>query len=359
MNTAPPNALRLEGLDALRGIAAMCVVLYHFSHGKHMPAAAQAMPWLETGFAFGHLGVAVFFVLSGVVMATAVHRVTMTAGNAVQFLKRRFIRLTPPYYVALAVGVTLVAIKMRMGEPPKVDIGWRSVLSHLVYAQDLLKHANIVDVFWTLVIEVQFYVAFALLWCFADRGLGGVGEVQPQPLRRERLAWALALFALPWPLGWIDTPVWPGGFLPFWYIFMGGVLCAFGISSGRARAALPACLYAVVMIVNGLITTNGASLTGGLTIVFVLLMSRQPAIESALKLPWLQRLGMVSYSLYLVHVPVTGLVMRLIRRGLGDGLGADVVGLGATLVVCLLLAALMHRSLELPAIAWSRRVRYT
>jgi peptidoglycan/LPS O-acetylase OafA/YrhL len=353
------SASRLEWLDALRGVAAMCVVLFHFSHGKHMPTLGQALPWLEAGFKLGDLGVAIFFVLSGIVMATTMHGVTMTAGNAVQFLKRRLIRLTPPYYAALALGVALVAIKVRMGEPPNVDISWRSVLSHLAYAQDFLQHPNIIDVFWTLVIEVQFYIAFALLWCLADRVLVGVDDAKPQASRREWLAWALALLALPWPLGWIETPVWPGGFLPLWYLFMGGVLCAFGIASKRAGAAAPACLYATVLVVHGLIKPNATSLTGGLTIVFVLWVSHQPTIESVLKGRWLQWLGMVSYSVYLIHLPVMGPLMRLVRRGMGDGLAADAVGLLATCVGCLALAALMHRFLETPAIAWSRRVRYT
>jgi peptidoglycan/LPS O-acetylase OafA/YrhL len=359
LTLAPLHGQRVAALDALRGVAALWVLGYHFSLSQHMPALAQSLPWLGQSLAVGDLGVAIFFVLSGVVMATTTHRVAMTTGNAVQFLKRRLIRLTPPYYAALALGVALVALKVRMGEPPNVETGWRSVLSHVVYAQDFLHHANIIDVFWTLVIEVQFYAAFALLWCLADRRRVGGADAMPQPLRRERLAWALAALALPWPLGWVNTPVWNGGFLPFWYLFMGGVLCAFGLENKRATAAVPAYLYASVMIIHGALKPNGASLTGGLTIVFVLAMSHRPAIADVLKLRWLQWLGMVSYSLYLIHLPAMGPLMRLIRKGLGDGLTADAVGLVATCMACLVLAALMHRFLELPAIAWSRRVRYT
>jgi peptidoglycan/LPS O-acetylase OafA/YrhL len=359
VSTQSRGGPRLEGLDALRGLAALWVMTYHFSLSQHMPALASGLPWLKQGFEAGTHGVAVFFVLSGIVMAATMHHVTMTMRNAVQFLKRRLVRLTPPYYVALAIGVALVAVKVRMGEPPNVDMGWRSVLSHLVYAQDFLGHANIIDVFWTLVIEVQFYIAFALVWCLADRALGRGGEMSPQQHRRKHVAWALAVLALPWPLGWIDTPVWPGGFLPFWYMFMGGVLCAFGLAGKHAGAATPAYLYAAVMIVNGLVKPNPASLTGGLTIVFVLLLCHRAAIASLLKQRWLQWLGMVSYSVYLIHLPVMGPLMRVVRKVMGDGVAADVIGLGATLAGCLVLAALMHRFLEVPAIGWSRRVRYT
>ena len=359
MTSGSQSGPRLEGLDALRGFAALWVLVYHFSLSKHMPSLAEAAPWLEQGFIMGNLGVAIFYVLSGIVMAATMHHVTMTMRNAVQFLKRRLVRLTPPYYAALAIGVALVALKVRMGEPPNVDIGWRSVLSHLVYAQDFLGHANIIDVFWTLVIEVQFYIAFALVWCLADRAMGRGGETSPQQHRRKHVAWALAVLALPWPLGWIDTPVWSGGFLPFWYLFMGGVLCAFGLTGKHAGAATPAYLYAAVMIVNGVVKPNPASLTGGLTIVFVLLLSHRAAIASLLKQRWFQWLGMVSYSVYLIHLPVMGPLMRVVRKVMGDGVAADGVGLGATLAGCLAVAALMHRFLEVPAIGWSRRVRYT
>jgi len=64
---------RLVFLDSMRGFAALWVVLHHFSEGGHMPVLSAAMPHALKAalFDLGNLGVPVFFVLSGVVMAFA------------------------------------------------------------------------------------------------------------------------------------------------------------------------------------------------------------------------------------------------------------------------------------------------
>ena len=103
---------RLGLVDALRCFAALWVVLFHMSEGKHIPTLLAAIPdWLKyIVFDAGHLGVPIFFVLSGIVMAVTTFRVQMTHKNAAKFVSRRLVRLAPPYYVAIAFGIAVGAL---------------------------------------------------------------------------------------------------------------------------------------------------------------------------------------------------------------------------------------------------------
>jgi len=84
---------RIEELDALRGLAAFAVMLYHYTAGEgprlNRAELLVSVPW-------GHFGVQLFFVISGYVILMTVRRVR-TAG---EFAVSRFARLYPAFWVA-------------------------------------------------------------------------------------------------------------------------------------------------------------------------------------------------------------------------------------------------------------------
>ena len=88
------GASRLAFADGLRGLAALWVVLYHASEGGHLTQLKAVLPKLITDlvFNFGHLGVPVFFVLSGFVMAFTVQSETVDRAFAGRFVLRRLVR---------------------------------------------------------------------------------------------------------------------------------------------------------------------------------------------------------------------------------------------------------------------------
>jgi peptidoglycan/LPS O-acetylase OafA/YrhL len=92
-----PIGGRFKFVDALRGIAAVSVVLFHLKEGKHIPNLYALMPkWLQTLFDHGVLGVSIFFVLSGFVIAHSLYKQHVTLRLAGRFMLRRSIRLDPP-----------------------------------------------------------------------------------------------------------------------------------------------------------------------------------------------------------------------------------------------------------------------
>jgi peptidoglycan/LPS O-acetylase OafA/YrhL len=345
---------RLGALDALRGFAALWVVLHHFASGHHMPALPQALPagLVTAVFTLGDRGVAVFFVLSGVVMALTAQTVRFDRVNAARFVWRRLVRLWPPYAVAVLLGTVVLGTKVALHEadahlPSPSDVAW-----HLVFLQDMAGVPPISGVFWTLCLEVQFYIVFALTQWLVD-------PADDDPARRQRrrlwvwCAWGAV--ALLWTAGLQLAPLWRGSFLTFWYSFVAGVMCGLAwIQPGRTVVVATA--YAALITLAGAMLDETYAITAGLTGLFVMALRRWPALQSALAGSALARLGLISYSLYLFHNPVTSISMRLFHKAFGGGLVVDGLALIVALAACAAASVLLYRGVEKAAIGWSRRI---
>lgn len=244
---------RLAFADGIRGLAALWVVLFHASEGGHVDHLKAVLPaWFSRlVFDWGHLGVALFFVLSGFVMMHSVRGLAFSATTGGRFMLRRLLRLTPPYYAAIAFVIGYVALKAALQHQP-VPIPTAGVVgAHLLYLQDILALDTISVVFWTLCIEIQFYLAFTLLMLAQHHAGRRWGE---RNASRVALA-AAALVGLPWAFGILLFPLYPGGFLSFWYCFMLGVPVSAQAEGGAPRAVF----FGVVLLLAaaGVVTQSG------------------------------------------------------------------------------------------------------
>lgn len=341
---------RLVLIDALRCFAALWVVLFHLSAGGHLPTLRAEMPgWLHyIVFDAGHLGVPIFFVLSGIVMAATTRDVPMNTADAARFVLRRLVRLVPPYYVAIAVGILFNAVLgQRKTEIPSVT----DVLGHMVFLQGFLGIDDIIEAFWTLCIEVQFYITFAMLLWLAHQ----VDGDKSFPTRRAFI-WASALLALLWPTGLVHATGWQGGFIGGWFSFMAGVLCGMSLSGARQNRCI-AMGYCAVILLIGVVRENSFSMTVGLTgLLFCSLINRSSAPGFLASYP-VQKLGLVSYSLYLFHSPVTGTFMYGFRLFFPTSMTSDVVAAILAVMTCVACAGIAYLLVERPAIAWTRRIK--
>lgn len=350
MQSAKKN--RLAFADGLRGLAALWVVLYHMAEGSHIEAIKTVLPsyLYQTVFEFGHLGVPIFFVLSGYVMGLTAHNVTFNSKNSFKFLARRITRLTPPYYFAIVFAVSAMLFKAKLlGSPitiPSVNV----FTQHAFFLQGIFESPQINIVFWTLCIEVQFYLIFALLIYISDTIQC---KLLPNHNIRNYILIAAAMIAISWPLGLIETSFWPGGFIGFWYSFLSGTLTCLGWKKGGRLIAI-ALAYNILILIIGLKLLDSFAITAGITAILLLIASHRNKMGEWLNWKWLQWVGIISYSLYLLHNPITGASFRLVNKfTYVDSLLNDLLGMILCLSASFFISYITYLIVEKPSIKMS------
>jgi peptidoglycan/LPS O-acetylase OafA/YrhL len=151
------TAGRLAWLDALRGFAALCVVFDHGSTLLLLPVRSFLYQWLN----LGQYGVFVFFMISGYIVPASLER----KGSIRGFWISRAFRLYPMFVVAMLLSV--VAYEMRVGtvanageHPAAALLGWAFML------QNVVAGINVPNVAWTLSYEMVFYLLLAGLFAW-------------------------------------------------------------------------------------------------------------------------------------------------------------------------------------------------
>lgn len=331
---------RLRSIDALRGIAALGVVLYH-TVGPH-PATPQSfsdyilLP-LKYLFAQGYVGVFLFFVISGFCIhlqwAKARAEGSSHVINFKSFWKRRLRRLYPPYLIALALYLGLVAYSVG------IDVTRFFVydtVMHLLMLHNLDWRTaySINGVFWTLAIEEQLYLAYflllfvrtrwgwtsALVLCAAARvgwfflshyaySWYGVGVPVPEAAASHWLTWALGAISVEAALGLIKLPAWCRN--P--KLGLAALACAVTLSY-----TLP--LFDQQKVIHDIGWLLMHPVWGiGFFILINYIVRAEAGWRERLKTPqlirWLAYIGVFSYSLYLTHQLVIMVSWRFIIRG--------------------------------------------
>lgn len=333
-------------IDALRGVAACAVMLYHFTGGDLRPGLARLFGEAALrGMHQGWLGVQVFFVLSGFVIANTVGDRLITIGDALRFALRRQVRLDPPYWVSLALAVLVpwvtVALGYRGRPPPSPGV----IGAHLLYLQEILRLPTLQPVYWTLAIEVQFYMVFVAALAalrFAPRGVA------------PWLVLASALPSLDAAMHWRFLHGW---FIPHWYLF------ALGASTyWVTKRRLPLAPHLAVLawaVWQGVHFDRLEPVGGGAAVLLLTVAGRVGGLESWLRARWLQFVGRVSYGVYLLH-PLAGAQARWhvgVHVDLRTGPGALAV-LVAAVALTMALAWVMHRAVEAPAMRLAAKFRW-
>lgn len=260
---------------------------------------------------YGYLGVAIFFVLSGFVITKNVGDRNISLSFLGRFAARRAIRLDPPYWASIFAVIVLAIIAGK--QIPDV----RSLFLHMFYMQDLLGVKAILNVYWTLCLEVQFYVfLILLLW---------IG----QAFRGFWVLWALLYAAsLIEQAGIVDLAP-KGLFLPYWFAFALGAM-AYWVTAGKLRAwSLGAAVVATLAMVP--FKHGDWFLAASLTAVAVCVASHRKAMGVWLSDRVSQFLGRISYSLYLFHPIIGWAAMTVVMKYTGQ-LTALLVGIIASIV---------------------------
>jgi peptidoglycan/LPS O-acetylase OafA/YrhL len=343
---------RFALVEELRGLAAMAVVLFHAHEGGHIPLLMSYLPaWIRWPIENGHLGVSVFFVLSGFVIAHSLAGRDITYPFAGRFVLRRLVRLAPPYWFAIALAIVFAVISAHVvNDKAMPEFTLAQILAHLLYLQDILGYAQINPIFWTLCLEVQFYATYALMLALArdDQSTTRLNQ------RILIICAMAALVSLLWPLGLADTQPWSGSFLPFWFSFLLGVGAH---ASWKHPEIKPFYLgYVAIVFAFGMLHRNEVTVTCALTALVLYCGASLGFLFAGLGLLSVQMLGTVSYSLYLTHNPITGAVFRLGYMLTGKSVASELFWWPITIAACVAFATAIWWLIERPSMAIAKRV---
>lgn len=356
MNAAARPAGRFLLIDALRGLAALAVVLFHAREGRHIDALAAWLPAAVSAvLAHGDLGVQVFFVLSGFVIAHSMSRHEVTAGYVGRFMLRRSIRLDPPYWASMVLVVALGLLSARLVPGKTFEApGAGRVLWHVLYLQDLVGVPALNSIYWTLCIEIQFYLTFSLLMLVVTR----LRRRWPGPAAFYLVMLPAALVADLWPPGLRPFGL-RGLFLEHWHLFLAGVLVWWAVVARPTDRVARVLAVANLLVLAALAVARAdVALAVGLGAALLIFVAGwRGKLASWLSARPLQALGAISYSLYLTHNPITGAAFRAGYRLTGRSLALEALWFVLVTVTCLVFAALFHRAIERPTLALSHRIR--
>ncbi len=335
--TATDQASRLHGVDALRGVAAVLVLLFHFTTRYdqkfgHASAPLFSVPW-------GYLGVNLFFMVSGFVIFMTLDRLT----RPMDFLVSRLSRLYPAYWVAACLTFATLSFFPEIGK----TISSGHALTNILMFEGLFGVPPIDGVYWTLEVELLFYWAMFLLWL-------SVGLGKPQ---RWLGLWLLLSvgYGLAGRLG-INTPYVAAQFLILPYIpyFALGMLLYLRFQGARFRWPVEGLLGLAAILAIGLIDSplRLVSTAAFLAAFYVLVIAKIFRGNRVVALA--ARVGAISYPLYLLHENIGWTLIHHLEQ---QGIEANAAIAMAT-VLAFSAALLLHKTVEKPAMnairAWYR-----
>ncbi|GAA2937430.1 MULTISPECIES: acyltransferase [Streptomycetaceae] len=338
----PRSRPRLRALDGLRLLAALMVAAYHYGgRGGDITAAwgsspAVQFPTAHTWFAYGPLGVQIFFVISGFVICMSGWGRSLSS-----FFASRVARLMPAYWAAVVLVTLVFALPVVAYEA----VSPSDALVNLTLLQQPLGVDRVLGVCWTLWAEIRFYALFALfvvlpgadrrrivLFCavwtlaaaltkaagepfldvllmpeHAPFFIGGIGLYLVHRDRRDAVAWGIV--GVSWLLGQHHAvaDLWhPAGQDAFSY---------------RSSAV-------IILIV-----------TAGFAVVAAIALGALHRVDW----PWLTVAGALTYPFYLVHEHLGWVVVGALHRTLGVPAAPTAV---LTVGAMLGLAWLLHRYVE-------------
>jgi peptidoglycan/LPS O-acetylase OafA/YrhL len=316
--TAPA---RVVGLDGIRGLAALFVVLNHIFERAwpEYPGVNHAPLW-AAWLIYGRGAVAMFIALSGFSLGLGPARSAWKFKSLATYAHRRAWRILPPYWAAL--GFSLVMTWYVLAQPHLPVPNGKSVVVYGLLVQDVFAVGSPNRAFWSIAIEVQLYVLLPLLLLLVRRvsALAMVGLVAAIVVTIGVLAPHVALMNTALVKFTPDLAV----------LFAVGLLASGIVTAGErtrsrpwAGCALAAAVSAIVlMVVRGSVWSNlnlfwldlawapaiGCFLTAVAT-------SRPRFVVRLLNSPMPRSLGSCSYSLYLTHEPIVIAVSYGLVRG--------------------------------------------
>jgi peptidoglycan/LPS O-acetylase OafA/YrhL len=354
---SPP--VRQEGayfhwLDLVRGCAALAILVWHYQHFYYQTAginpivySREVQPFhdlLALFYHHGYFAVQLFWVISGFVFAS-VYAGTAPSGR--EFFVNRFARLYPLHFATLIMVAILQATSFHLQNEFQIYVN--NDIYHFILNLFFVSHwgFDAGDSFnapiWSVSVEIFIYIVFWLTLKQIFRA-GILG-----PLFMAALFLVLMMLKVP-------GPFWECGI----YFYMGCATYVWLVNF-RESNAVNSLLGAGAAALGGFLMASDIPHTGdvGRIALFsgmVLLATSCDVWDKARRGARFAWLGNITYSLYLLHVPVQiSLILIMDQSGIDRGIAASRGFFLFFIALMLVVATLSYRYFELPTRRWVRR----
>ncbi|CAN7334816.1 acyltransferase family protein [Polaromonas sp. LjRoot131] len=337
---------RLQGLDALKGLACVLIVWHHLAFYGPMSdvvysSAPGLMDWL---YGYGRMAVQFFLVAAGFLAAASL----APQGTAVfeapgTLMLRRYARLVKPYLAALAVSVLVAALVRPWFDHPSVPAAPTlfQLLAHGLLLQDVLGQEALSAGVWYVAMDFQLYAMTVLVFA-AARPMRGSMAVSAGAMTVLLIALlSLGVFNRD-PLFDISALYFFGayalGMLAFWASRAAGAQRGFWLAAMAVLGALALALDFRGRLVVALASAFGLVWLAGLAQGHWLLRGLQQRP--------LQHLGRISYSVFLIHFPVCLLVNAVVSHFWPTQPAMNALGMLLAFALSLLAGQALYRWVE-------------
>lgn len=347
------SAPRLYALDALRLVAALAVLAFHWTAYAQVPeiwggkAPAEFMPGIARVTSYGWLGVQLFFIISGFVIC-----MSCWGRKPGDFFVSRVIRIFPAYWVAVLLTAGVLLLVPHLGRPGgREGIDAKTVLANLTMFHGQLGLRQVDGVYWTLWMELQFYLLFAIVVTMGltyRRVVAFCGIWAAAALMAPDTEIPLIeLFAMP-----RESPYFIAGVAMYLMHRFGPNLLLWGIVGFTWLVALGR-IHELKDTYEGAVghTLSWSAVALAISLCYAVVIAVALGFFDRIRWKGLTVAGALTYPLYLIHQEAGWTLIHWLRTlGLGSG-----AALGISLLATLFIAWLIHRIVERPLSALMKR----
>jgi peptidoglycan/LPS O-acetylase OafA/YrhL len=337
---------RMPFIDALKGVAALLIVLHHLAFYGALsdvayPLAPGALSWLSQ---YARMAVQAFLVIAGFGTARKLARVPLLGPREFGLeLWSRYRRTGLPYLAALVLAICCNEIARSFMEHPSIS-GRPTVtqlLAHATFTTHILGFEPLSAGVWYLAIDFQLLLVSLLLLAFSQRVVGARNAAGATPRLFIVLCGALAAWSLFWlnRLSHLDNYA-----VYFFATYFLGMLVGWALQGTVSRPLVAVCLGVVALVLC--YEFRPRLFVALATALFLLAGTHAKALESWPNSRILVGLGRISYSLFLVHFPICLVVNAWGSRHLTGSPHAALFGMGLAVVLSLLAAVIFYRYVE-------------
>jgi len=322
-------------VNVIRGLTSLIIVLYHFCNYQDPQGALFANDsFLVKSTVNFFDAVNVFFFISGFILPWAMFFSNYKLSDYPVYFLKRILRIHPPYFLSVIISVLIaVFFQLKNGDPVFINI--KEIVAHFFYANPFLHIKWLNIIFWTLAVEIQFYLF--------------VGFIFPLLNSKVKLVCYLPIvgFLL---MGYFfqSEDYFTGYSIPF----SAGMLFFLYYKTASKFKLVHLFLCIALVVFQLLNIPNSLTKTVFLILTIVMLLINWPINF------WFSWLGETSYSLYLTHGFFGSWFIYYLKKYLVDGFFWQILILIGAIIISLIGARIYYFIIENPSKKWAAKIKY-